>query len=357
MNPATISAVLVTPGTPGSARIGSVPEPTISGDELLVETLEVGVCGTDRTIVAGKYGSPPPGREHLVLGHEVVGRVRSGGHGFEEGDVVAATLRRGCGECENCAHGEVDACSTGRFTERGIVGLDGFAAEVFAEEPKNLLPVPSQLDRLGVLSEPMSVAERGWRHSLYVGQRQGWEPQRAIVLGVGAIGLLSVCLLRLSGIETWALARRGIDSERAELVRATGAKYVSSRDTPLTELAKEMGGADLILEAAGSAELAAEAITSLAPNGVLCLRGITPRPDQITVPADLLTGEIVVKNKTVIGSTNAAPVDWRQATSDLRTIHGRWPEVLERLVGLRVDPSDFAAALAYPGVKATIRFA
>lgn len=353
----TISALVVTPGEAGSAFLGSIEEPKPGGGELLIETLEVGVCGTDRTIIAGKYGSAPPGRGALVLGHEVVGRVRTGGRGFEAGDLVAATVRRPCGECENCRRGEVDACTTGRFTERGIVGLDGFASELFTEAADNLVSIPRRLSRLGVLAEPMSIAERGWRHTNYVGQRQGWEPRRAIVLGVGAIGLLSVCLLRLAGIDTWAFARRSPDSERAQLVRRTGAEYVSSQDLSLGELADEIDGADAILEAAGSAELALDAISALAPNGVLCLRGISPRPDQITMPAGLLTGEAVVKNKAIIGSTNAAPGDWTQATVDLETIQERWPDLLEEMVGLTVEPEDFAAALAYDGVKATIRFA
>jgi glucose 1-dehydrogenase len=354
---AEIAALLVTPSEANSALLASVPAPKPTGDQLLIETLEVGVCGTDRTIVAGKYGTPPPGQDQLVLGHEVVGRVRSPGGDFDTGDLVAATVRRPCGACANCAAGEVDACSTGRFTERGIVGLDGFARELFAESPRNLVRIPSSLGRLGVLGEPMSVAERGWRHTQYVGHRQGWEPQRAIVLGIGAIGVLSVCLLRLAGVETWAYARRGSDSDRAELIRQTGAEYISSEDLDLGALAKQIGGADLILEAAGSAELAVDAISALAPNGVLCLRGISPRSDQLSISADLLTGETVVKNKAIIGSTNAAPVDWQQGVQDLVAVQERWPDLLERVVGLSVEPEDFAEALAYAGVKATIRFA
>jgi threonine dehydrogenase-like Zn-dependent dehydrogenase len=352
-----INALLVTPSEADTATLASIPAPTPSGDQLLIETLEVGVCGTDRTIVAGKYGTPPPGQDQLVLGHEVVGRVKTAGGGFDQGDLVAATVRRPCGACANCAAGEVDACSTGRFTERGIVGLDGFARELFAESPRNLIRIPSSLGRLGVLGEPMSIAERGWRHTQYVGHRQGWEPRRAIVLGIGAIGVLSVALLRLAGVETWAYARRSSETERAELIRRTGAEYISAEELGLSALAEQIGGPDLILEAAGSAELAVQAIRALGPNGVLCLRGISPRSDQLSIPADLLTGETVIKNKAIIGSTNAAPVDWQQGIEDLARIRQQWRDLLDRVVGLSVEPEDFAEALAYPGVKATIRFA
>ena len=322
----------------------------------MVQTLEVGICGTDRTIAAGRYGTAPAGRQSLILGHEGIGFVREPGQGFARGELVAATVRRPCGACENCARAEVDACMTGRFLERGIVGLDGFACELFLERPENLVRVPRELDRLAVLAEPMSVCERSLRHARAVGSRQGWEPRRALVLGVGAIGMLTVYLLRLAGIETWALARRSAASARAQLVRAAGARYVSTADASARDLARELGGPDLILEATGNVELAAEALGALGRNGVLCLRGISPGAGAAALPPDFLT-DMVLGNKAVIGSTNAAPRDWAQGVQDLAAMARRWPDALRDMVGLTVTPDRFADALGYDGVKATISFA
>ena len=323
---------------------------------MLVQTLEVGICGTDRAIAAGDYGTAPPGRQSLILGHEAIGFVREPAGGFARGELVAATVRRSCGACENCERDEVDSCTTGRFLERGIVGLDGFGCELFLERPENLVRVPRELDRLAVLAEPMSVCERSLRHARMVGTRQGWAPRRALVLGVGAIGMLSVYLLRLAGIETWALARRSAGSARAELVRAAGARYVSTADTSVLDLARELGGPDLILEATGNAQLAAEAIRALGRNGVLCLRGIAPGAGVSALAPDFLT-DMVLGNKAVIGSSNAAPRDWAQGVQDLAAIARRWPDALRETVGLTVTPDRFADALAHDGVKATIRFA
>jgi glucose 1-dehydrogenase len=47
-----------------------LPEPATDDGDILVETIAVGVCGTDREIAAGKLGSPPEGRDWLVFGHE-----------------------------------------------------------------------------------------------------------------------------------------------------------------------------------------------------------------------------------------------------------------------------------------------
>src|SRR3954463_6444071 len=85
-----VRALTVVPGKRGSTAVVDLPEPTPSGDELLVEGLAVGVCGTDREITAGHYGWAPEGRRRLVLGHESLGRVRSApdGSAFAAGDLV-----------------------------------------------------------------------------------------------------------------------------------------------------------------------------------------------------------------------------------------------------------------------------
>ncbi|HEX5740188.1 MAG TPA: alcohol dehydrogenase catalytic domain-containing protein, partial [Pilimelia sp.] len=66
----------VVPGVAGSVALREVPDPEPADGALLVAGLAVGVCGTDREIVAGAYGTAPPGRDHLVLGHESLGRVQ-----------------------------------------------------------------------------------------------------------------------------------------------------------------------------------------------------------------------------------------------------------------------------------------
>src|SRR4051794_32212465 len=89
-------ALTVKPKRADSAALEEVPEPPVSEGSVLVATRFVGVCGTDREIVAGEYGWPPPGRERLVLGHESLGRVLEAprGSGLESGDLVVGIVRR-----------------------------------------------------------------------------------------------------------------------------------------------------------------------------------------------------------------------------------------------------------------------
>ena len=97
-----------------------------------MQTLAVGLCGTDAEIVRGEYGDAPPGEDHLVLGHENLGRVLIAptGSGPAEGDLVVGIVRRPDPEpCPACAAGEWDFCRNGRYTEHGIKQLHGFARE------------------------------------------------------------------------------------------------------------------------------------------------------------------------------------------------------------------------------------
>ena len=93
------------------------------------------------------------------------------------------------------------------------------------------------------------------------------------------------------------------------------------------------------MEAAGSPELSVEAIGALAANGVLCLRGITGQTAIIPLDARLLNGELVLHNKAVFGSTNAASEDWQQAVRDLEAIAGRWPDALDGMMDVPSHPT------------------
>jgi threonine dehydrogenase-like Zn-dependent dehydrogenase len=148
-------AITVAPGVPGSERLEERDDPEPGGDELLVEMIELGVCGTDREIVAGRYGRPPPGSDRLVLGHESLGRVREAppGGDFVAGDLVAGIVRRPDPEpCACCAEGEFDMCRNGRFRERGIKELDGYGATLITLERDYAVRLEASLGPVGVLT-------------------------------------------------------------------------------------------------------------------------------------------------------------------------------------------------------------
>jgi glucose 1-dehydrogenase len=340
-------ALVTHPGVRGSTAVADMPDPHPSPGELLIRPVEVGVCGTDREISEGWFGIAPAGEERLILGHELLGRVERDGHGFARGELVTATVRRSCGRCGACVAGAPDACATGDYSEHGITRLHGFAAELAVVGAEHLVRVPESLGRLGVLAEPASICARALRHIHAVGGRQPWSPGRALVFGAGAIGMLCTYFLRLDGLDVLTVALEPPESDKARLVEATGARY---------EQAPHAGedGFDVVIVAAGSAQLSLDALGLLRRGGVACLLGIDGHDQRVGLHGPVIGVDAILGNRALIGSVNANVVDWHDAVERLAAARRRWPDALERFIGLRTTLDDFASAFAFGGVKATL---
>jgi glucose 1-dehydrogenase len=351
-----VRALVTTPGQAHATEVAEAPDPRPGAGEVLVRTLEVGVCGTDREIAEGLFGVAPDDGSRLVLGHELLGVVERDAPGFARGDLVTATVRRSCGRCAACAQGAPDACLTGDYGERGVTRLHGFAAELVVESPEHLVAVPASLGRLGVLAEPASVCARALRHARAVGARQPWELRRALVLGTGAIGMLSACLLRLEGADVWVVGQADAGTPQAQLAEGLGARYASTADTTAADVARDAGGFDLVVEATGDAQVMLDTLGLLGRNGVACLLGIDARRRRVALDGPVLGVDAILQNRSLVASVSANRVDWPGAIAALDRARARWPDVLDAFVGLRVPLDGFADALAFRGVKATLAF-
>jgi glucose 1-dehydrogenase len=339
-----VKALVAEPGVAHSTRVEDVDEPT--GEGVLLRVLEVGVCGTDREIDEGLFGVAPEGEKQLVIGHESLAEVARDGHGFSKGDLVCATVRRSCRHCIACSEGAPDSCLTGDYSERGITRLDGFARELLHESPDQLVPIPPELGRLAVLAEPTSICTRGIRHALTIGARQPWEPKRALVTGAGAVGLLSTMLLRLEGLE---VVNASLEP-KSPIAAALGAEYVSTKNTDLADL----GPFDIVVEAAGSAQLMLDALALLGRSGVGCLLGIDGREGKAQIDNKVIGYDVVLENRVLFGSVNARRDDWVTGVEALDRARQEFPGALEELIGLRVPLDRFKEAFAFRGGKATL---
>src|SRR5215831_7041613 len=160
-------AFTVHPDHPNSIRLDDMPSPPASDGAVLVRALALGVCGTDREIIAGEYGMAPSKQERLIIGHESLGRVEEApaGCGVKPGDLVVGIVRRPDPvPCPACAAGEWDMCRNGRYTERGIKERNGYGSEHFRIEPDFAVLIDPALGELGVLLEPTSVVAKAWDH-------------------------------------------------------------------------------------------------------------------------------------------------------------------------------------------------
>jgi threonine dehydrogenase-like Zn-dependent dehydrogenase len=333
-----MQALVVRPGVAHSTRVADVAEPR--GDGVRIRVLEVGVCGTDREISEGLFGTPPDDGSELVLGHEMLGVVDSDGAGFTRGELVSATVRRSCGHCLACAEGAPDSCLTGDYIERGITKLDGFAREVVVEDADQIVAIPHELGRLGVLAEPTSICARAVRHAIAIGGRQPWEPRRALVTGAGTVGLITTMLLRQHGLDVTVTSLE----TSSPVAEALGARYVREVD----------GAFDLVVEAAGNAQVMANALGKLRRSGVACLLGLDGRDQKVELDGRVLGIDTVLENRVLFGSVNAHRQDWEAGVAALARAARDHRDALEELVALRVPIDRFADAFALHGGKATL---
>jgi glucose 1-dehydrogenase len=332
---------VVSPGKAGSVRIAEAPIPRPSGTEAFLKVHKIGIDGTDLEINQGLYGELPPGFDYLVCGHECLATVESispNSGGIQKGDLVVPTVRRP-DDCLNCRAGESDMCLTGRYREHGIKGLHGFCSEYTVTDSSFLVKIPQELAEVAVLLEPMSVAEKAVFQTFKIQERMVWKPKKALVLGAGPLGLLTVMLARVRRFDVTAVATRPKNSLKAQLVTKVGAKYVNSNDQPISSL----GRFDLILEETGAANVAADAQGLLNPNGVLCLLGIYPSK-QATEDIGHIYADIVLGNKITFGSVNANIRYFKQGLEDFKTIQQQYPGTLESLFTKILSPSGFLQA-------------
>lgn len=326
-----MQALTVEPGTTDSLRVMDVPDPEPGPDELLVDGLSLGVCGTDKEIAAGQYGWAPPDRDRLVLGHESLGRVARTvpGSGFEVGDLVVGVVRRPDPvPCGACAHGEFDMCRNGRYTERGIKELDGYGSERWCVETGYATTVSPELERVGMLMEPTTVVAKAWEQVYRVGERSWFHPRRVLVTGAGPIGLLAALLGVQRGLDVHVLDRV-VDGPKPRSVESLGATY---HHDPVDDVANRLCP-DVIIEATGASQVVIAAMSTTARYGLVCLTGVSPAGRTVRVDAGSLNRDIVLENDAVVGSVNANSRHYRQAADALAEADIGW---LEGLITRRV---------------------
>jgi threonine dehydrogenase-like Zn-dependent dehydrogenase len=271
-------------------RLEDVSEPDPGPDEVAVEVLACGFCGSD---IEYYFGKSPLGTETgkgpLVLGHEICGRVIQAGklaeaYGLAEGDRVAINPVQSCNACNACRAGKLQFCEN--LSVLGVTTNGGFAQ--FAKTKiAHAYKLPDSLsDEQGAFVEMLSSA-------VYAVQRAEVEPGNfAVVYGPGPVGLSMVQLLKNEGAR---VALVGTRDYRLELGKQVGADVVwNVRDASsphyaldLAEAIKEANGgalADRVLVATASVEANQQAIEISGPGSVVILMGLAGPTDAISVP-------------------------------------------------------------------------
>jgi glucose 1-dehydrogenase len=347
-----MKAVAVFPAT-REVKLIDHDEPQITRPtQVKARMLEVGICGTDKEICRFTYGTPPPGSDFLIIGHESLAEVVEVGSAVADlkvGDLVVATVRRPCphAECRPCRTGNQDFCSTGDFTERGIKEQHGFMAEYVVDEARYLNIVPAALREVAVLVEPLTIAAKAFLQTVKILQRLPWfDPEQlrrlslgrertyhALVLGAGAVGLLGALALTHVGFTTYVYDLAPAPNAKSRLVESFGATYVSEQARQ--EFAHLVGQVSLVYEATGASQLAFQGLRVLGANGIFIFTGVPALGAASPVETDAIMRNLVLKNQIILGTVNAGTEAFAGAIRTLDAMNQRWPAAVGALISGR----------------------
>ncbi len=305
-------------------QLMDIPVPEPAPDEVLIRVSACGICGSD---VHGYDGSTGRRIPPLVMGHEAAGVIDAIGadvRAFAIGERVTFDSTISCGACSFCKTGAVNLCD-----RRQVLGVscgdyrrNGAFAEYVVVPARVLYRLPGTLGFAeAAMIEAVAVALHGVRLTEL-------QPENtALVVGAGMIGLLIVQSLRVAGCKNILVT--DLDSSRLELAKKLGASTVlRAGDGDVVAQVRELTGghgADVVLEAVGSAPTVRTAIEAARKGATVTLVGnIAPE-----VPLPLQS--VVTRQIRLQGSCGSA---------------GEYPEAIELLASKAIDVAPLLSAIA-----------
>jgi L-iditol 2-dehydrogenase len=245
---------------PGCISLQQLPIPQPQAGEVLVRVRAATTCGTDlKAFLRGHPQIPMPG----VLGHEYSGVVAAVGEGatFQVGDEVMGVHSAPCQACYWCLHDQENLCESimstkvlGSYAEYLLVPERIARLNLFQKPPHVPFEIASLLEPLSCVAEAIRLLKLSSESSV-------------LIIGPGAIGLMFVAALRLSGVEDITLAGR--NEARLEVGRRLGAKTCSVYNIPVTDDRKY----DLVIECTGTVEIWEKSVDYARRGGTVVLFG------------------------------------------------------------------------------------
>ena len=249
--------------------VEDVPRPTPSKSEVLIKTRAVGICGSDLEIYDGRFKfSKPP----LIIGHEGGGVVEAVGDevtGFQPGERVVAECLLYCGRCEYCRQGKFGLCDNTAVL--GMIDAQGEYAEYYVAPEKNCYPLPDGISWPEVgLIDTLAGPTHGFK------QINVKPDDTVAVLGPGPAGLFFCRLAKIRGASRVFLV--GTKDNRLQFGPAYGADVMihTGRDNVAERILEETGGrgADIVIEASGTARAMMDSTKILKKAGTLLIYGV-----------------------------------------------------------------------------------
>lgn len=359
-----MKAISIIPGTK-QLELLELEQPEIKNrDDVLVKVSEIGISAIDRRIATGEVCEAPPGSTHLVLGHEMMGYVVDVGSAvkyIKPGDPVTLTVRRGCGQCAQCARGNTDLCFTGLYAERGIRRLNGYMTEYVVENEANVIAVPPNIKDIAVLLKPLSLGEKAIAAIVSVGHRMDGPPpwpryayhypewgadKAALVAGGTAVAVLSTFLLRINSVRTYLLADKPKGGYLASLVEGVGATYIERGAVPIDDLVKEVGRMDIVIDATGATQFDFKLVELVGPSGVYTATTVPASDSEVIIDGNSFMGERFIHSQVLFGSVSANRRHFEQGVKDLQHFRDNFGAAVNSVITHRYAFLDFEAAFA-----------
>jgi L-iditol 2-dehydrogenase len=330
----------------GNIELRDIPEPSPATGQVKIRVHAAGICGTDLHIYKDEFKSKPP----VVLGHEIAGEVVEVGEGVGGVDigtrVTTETYFYTCGECRYCRSGHNNLCLNRRSIGSAVNG--GFT-QYLVVPAQNVHPLPDNVDfEAGALTEPLACVVHGVLNFDTV--KAG---DVAVIAGPGAIGLLTLQVVKASGAMVVILGTDA-DERRLELARELGADYVLNvqREDPkplIQDITAEGKGADVVYECSGAGAAALQILELVRRRGRYVQIGLFGKP----VNWDL--DQLCYKELLVTGSNASVPSAWLKALRLMEMGVVRTAPLITH----RFDVTDWEAAFAAfeskSGVKTLLR--
>ena len=283
---------------PNEMQILDRPYPSLEADEVVLKIESVGICGSD---MHAFHGHDPRRKPGLVLGHEFAGTIADTSSSlFAKGQRVTGNPLITCGHCEYCLQGRNNLCAN-----RTMVGMTrpGAFAEYMSIPASTLISIPEELSLdAAALTEPAATAVHAINLSMRALQRPIQEC-RVLILGGGAIGMLSALLLKHYGVDDLTVA------EVNPLRRKAIEKHVDCKTlNPIDEIITE-SSFEFVMDCVGAAVTRNAALAAVKPGGVMMHVGLQDWASEIDM-RKLTLAEI-----TLLGTYTYSTVDLQATVS------------------------------------------
>lgn len=247
-----------------------VPVPAIGINDVLIEILRTGICGTDLHIYDWDAWAQKTIPVPMVVGHEFVGRIVELGsnvHDFRLGDFVSGEGHVVCGRCRNCLAGRRHLC---KDTKGVGVNRSGAFAEYLS------LPMTNVWHHEGDISREVQSIFDPLGNAVHTALQFPVLGEDVLITGAGPIGVMAVKVVKHAGARNVVIT--DVNPYRLELAKKMGATLaVDVRNRDLASVQKELGmkeGFDVGLEMSGNPIAFRDMLANMCHGGKIAMLGI-----------------------------------------------------------------------------------